>query len=250
MFAGIPRRRRIGVETDPDGGADLGWNVRCHDGSPAPGAMRHDSLLEPEPVVVVERAEGFVEQPKRGGSHQQPGEREPAALAGRQPAAGPIAHSFERESGERRKQRRCVPAHLLTAQSGPKNQCLARRQPRFDAVLMADIMQPGTMPGDVVGDWRCAPGEPTSHRLDQAGEEQQQARFAGALGYSQNQRIARRQTEGEPSEFFSKQKTAYEIFRNQFGGSSHRDRPLWSDARRLNWKKKAAPEGEIRSRMT
>src|SRR5262249_59812657 len=93
-----------------------------------------------------------------------------------------------------------VRAHLLTAQSGPKSQCLARRQPRFDAVLMADIMQPGTMPGDVVGDCRCAPGEPTSHRLDQAGEEPQQARFAAAVGARQNQGAADRQPEAEPTE--------------------------------------------------
>ena len=83
MFAGIPGPRRIGVEIDPDRGADVGWNVRCHNGSPAPGAMRHDGLFEPDPVVVVERAEGFVEKPKRRRGHQQPGQGQTAALAGR-----------------------------------------------------------------------------------------------------------------------------------------------------------------------
>src|SRR5208282_1630888 len=73
-------------------------------------------------------------------------------------------HPFEREGGERSIEQRRSAAHIDTAQRGPESQRLARGQPRLDAILMTDVVQPRAMPGDVIGE-RCGPpGEPAGKR--------------------------------------------------------------------------------------
>ena len=93
--------KREGVEPDFGGGADLGRDVGRQSDAPARSAMHRDGLLEAHPIVVVQRAEGFVEKPKRCRDYQQPGQRKAAPLASRQPAAWPVVHRLEGKSGKR-----------------------------------------------------------------------------------------------------------------------------------------------------
>src|SRR6516162_2580891 len=82
---------------------------------------------------------------------------------------------------------------------------------------MTDIVQAGAMLGDIAGDRRASPGEPAGGRREQAGQKPQQARLATAVGSGQHQRAARRQAEREPGEDQALAATACEVLGDQIG---------------------------------
>ena len=127
-------------------------------------AMRRDGSLQAVLIVVIECRKGLVEEPQRRRRHRQSGECQPPPLAGRQPSAGPIRHRLEREGGQRRIEHRRPAADAAATQRSPEDERFARRQPRLDAVLMADIVQAGTMTGEIVVNRCHPPGETPCRR--------------------------------------------------------------------------------------
>src|SRR6202011_2858583 len=145
------------VELDPDSGADFDRQMGGQNDTSAPCTMRRDGLLQAALIVVIECRKGLVEEPQRRRRHGQSSESEPPPLAGRQPAARPIRHRLEREGGERCLEYRGPAADAAATQCRPEDERFARRQPRLDAVLMADIVQTGTMTREIVLDRRRPP---------------------------------------------------------------------------------------------
>jgi len=61
---------RKGVQHEAGGVIHLDRCVGRQNDASARGAMLGDGLLEAMLIVLVERAEGFVEKPQRGGDHE------------------------------------------------------------------------------------------------------------------------------------------------------------------------------------
>lgn len=239
----MTRRGGEGIEHEARRRIDFHWCVAGHDDAPAGSPVRGDCAFEPHLTVVVERARRFVEQPDRSGSQVETGEREPPSLTGGQPAARPVGYHLERQCGESPVDKRPRPAELDIVQRRPEGQGFARRQPRFDGILMADIVQPGPMRGDVGLDRLNAPEKTARGRRQQGGEEPQEAGFAAPIRPGQHERAARRQTERQACKDQALAAPAGEILGDQVRAKlGQRDRPVRSGAQ------KSGSGGEIRSR--
>ena len=125
--SGIGRQRREGVERESGGSVDVDRRVGRDDDPAAGGAMLGDRALEPRSALSsVERARRLVEQPDRRRRRDQPGEREPPALAGGKPAARPVGNRVERKCRQRRLDSRRAAGELRRPAAPP-------RTPRFRA---------------------------------------------------------------------------------------------------------------------
>ena len=129
---------------------------------------------QPLLAVAVERGRRLVEQPDRRRRREQPGQRQPPPLPGRQPAARPIGDRVEPEGGERRVDRRGA---ATPRSAGPEAQHLARAERRLDRVEMADIVQPRA----VAAGSSATGAPPQSSRPAAGGEQRRQAGAAGSI---------------------------------------------------------------------
>ena len=125
----VSRHRRCrgeGVESEERRVIDVDCRVARDDDAPARSSMRDDDASRRIWFSVVERAGRFVEKPHRSRGCDHPGERQPAALTRRKPAARPIGNSVERERGERRVQCRRFAGAPLLPRSATQNAIVSR----------------------------------------------------------------------------------------------------------------------------
>ena len=153
----------------------------------------------------IERRRRLVEQPDRPRHRDQPGDRQPPPLSGRQISGRQVG---ERRQGRPRPapaRRRCRAAEKL----GPELQVFADRQRRLQRVLVAEVVR-------LLAD-RARPGRrrrAPAARGDahQPGDHAQQGGFAGAVAAGDHQRLARRQAEIKPGEHLAPATVAGQVF--------------------------------------
>ena len=230
------RERRKDIEADGGGGTDVDRRMAGDDHTSAAGTMLGDRLFEPRLAFMVERAGWFVEQPDRGRGRDQTGKRDPPTLARGEPAARPVGNLVEGKCGQRCFEQARRLARLRASERCPERQGFPRRQAGFDAILMADKVQPRAKGGALDVDWRSAPEKPPAGRHDQCGEDTQQARLAGAVRSGEQQSTSRRQAKREPGKDQTLAAPASEALGNKIGfGQRARQ-----EKKRLRWGKTGA----------
>jgi len=138
--------------------------MACHGDAPTVRAMRDNRGFEPLSAFVVERGGRFIEEPYQRRRREQAGEREPPPLAGREPAARPVGHAFERERGQRRVGEPLRETPAQTLQRRRERQSFARRHARFYGVVMTDIAQSRPVSGKIRLDRRAPPQKAACRR--------------------------------------------------------------------------------------
>ena len=156
---------------------------RGHDHA-AGGEMAAHQLGQPRLRRRVERRGRLVEQPDRPLDRDQPRDRQPPPLPGRQIGRRQVGERGELDRRQRGRRRRRRPPEIL----GPELQVFGDRQRRLQRVLVAEIMR-------LLGD-ACASASPPVEREPPAGEPHQpgdhaqQRGFAGAVAAGHQQRLA------------------------------------------------------------
>jgi hypothetical protein len=208
--------------------------------------MSSDRLLETQLIVMIERACRFVEEPDGSRSNKQPRKRQPLALTGGQPATRPVRNPFEREGHQRRFDMCGRPARAETVKGGPESQDFARCQIRFDAILMADVVQLLAIGGDIGLDRRRPPEESPARGGDERGEQPQKAGFPAAVRSGQYERLTRCQAKRDSREYETLAAPTSEFLGDQMGLGQFNRRQATIDGRpprakkRLRWGKTGA----------
>ena len=129
-------------------------------------------------ALGVERGGRFVEEPERAVEQQQPGEHQPAGLAGGEVAGIKGGDRPEADGLEGRQDRGGWPA----VEGSPEAEVLGDRQARLDRGAVAEKTD-----GGFAAFLRIAAtdGEAACGRMDDAGNDQQQRRFSRPVGAAQ-----------------------------------------------------------------
>ena len=99
----------------------------------------------------------LVEQPDRRRRGDQPGQRQPPALPGRQPAARPVGDRVEPERAERRLDAAAACRGGAPRSAAQKPSISRGVSAGLSRVEMADIVEPGAIAGEIGGDRRSRP---------------------------------------------------------------------------------------------
>jgi hypothetical protein len=160
----------------------------------------------------IQRRGRLVEEPERPMRHEEAGERDAAALAGREIGDGQRRGVRQADGVERvpRRQRR------VAEEVAGEGEVLLRGESRFQGVAVADPVQ-------ALGERRLA----EAFRRDRAGirpqasrEEREQGRLAGSVAARDRKRLAGGQGEGEPREDQTAGAAAGESLDRQIHGSA------------------------------
>ena len=147
--------------------------------------MLGDRGLEAKAARPVEAHARLVQEPERAPGGDQAGQRQAAALPGRQEA-----HRRGGMGGEVERRERCLDALLpRPRQRRGEGQALVRGESRLETVLMAQIVKPRTVLGQVRRHRLAAPEQLACRRCQEAREQAQQRGLAAAVGAAQDQRI-------------------------------------------------------------
>lgn len=173
----------------------------------APGAMLGDKLGHQRPALGVEGGHRLIKQPDRAWFNQQPGQRKPALLAGRQAAP---RHRFAR-SQPHPLHRRLGRSRLPTEIARPETRLFTRRFGRLCRVEMSQIVQSGVLarPVQLHGSG-MSPG--------QSRENAKQGRLSRAIGAAQFHGFARRHPDRQAFEQNSQASRGCEILNLQDQG--------------------------------
>ena len=140
--------------------------------------MGNDQLFDDFFAGLIERIKGLVKQPQFGRRHEQPAERDPALLPGREPARHYILHAGKTEPF---KDGAAIGIFPATAKAPYDPQIFPRGQGRFEAVLMADITDIALKKITALMSGFIIPEDLPRAGLDQARADLQQAALAAAV---------------------------------------------------------------------